>query len=73
MNTFVAAKGYVHNTSLPVATHFGAQLNRASMHAITSAPDSHLGNRTFPASVATVVGGGCVVNGMVFDRGSDAD
>lgn len=40
---------------------------------LNSAPDLHLGNRTFPVAVGNVVGGGSVVNGMMLDRGSDAD
>lgn len=38
-----------------------------------SAPDPQLDNRTFTVSAANVVGGGTVVNGMMFDRGSNAD
>lgn len=41
--------------------------------ALNSEPDPHLGNRTFPVAVGNVVGGGSVVNGMMLDRGSDAD
>lgn len=40
---------------------------------LNSAPDLHLGNRTFPVAVGNVVGGGSIVNGMMLDRGSDAD
>lgn len=40
---------------------------------LSSAPDPQLGNLTFPVAVGNVVGGGSVVNGMMLDRGSDAD
>ena len=38
-----------------------------------SAPIPGLNNATFPVPVAAVVGGGTVVNGMGYSRGSDAD
>ena len=39
----------------------------------TSQPEPQLGNRTTYANVAQVLGGGSIVNGMVYDRGSAAD
>ncbi|KAF1949390.1 FAD/NAD(P)-binding domain-containing protein [Byssothecium circinans] len=63
----------VDTTSLPVMPYFGFQVNRASMHPITSAPDPNLADRTFPVSVTNVVGDGSIVNGMMFNHGSSAD
>tara|TARA_R110002003_G_scaffold1868_9_gene23642 strand:- start:5280 stop:6917 length:1638 start_codon:yes stop_codon:yes gene_type:complete len=40
---------------------------------ITSKPEPGLGNGTFSVLVAKVLGGGSVINGMVYDRGSAAD
>ncbi|PPJ61281.1 hypothetical protein CBER1_09321 [Cercospora berteroae] len=40
---------------------------------ITSLPEPGLGNSTFSVLVAKVLGGGSVINGMVYDRGSAAD
>ncbi|KAH7066396.1 choline dehydrogenase-like protein [Paraphoma chrysanthemicola] len=40
---------------------------------ITSKPEPGLGNGTFGVLVAKVLGGGSVINGMVYDRGSAAD
>jgi choline dehydrogenase-like flavoprotein len=40
---------------------------------ITSKPEPALGNASFPVLVAKVLGGGSVINGMVYDRGSAAD
>lgn len=40
---------------------------------LISAPIAQLANRTWPVRVGNVVGGGSVVNGMMFDRGSNAD
>jgi choline dehydrogenase-like flavoprotein len=38
-----------------------------------SEPEPQLGNRTFGARAAQILGGGSMVNGMVYDRGSKAD
>ena len=40
---------------------------------LTSVPQLELNNRTFGVPAAAVVGGGTVINGMFFDRGSAAD
>ena len=40
---------------------------------LTSVPQQGLDNRTFAVPAAAVVGGGTVINGMFFDRGSAAD
>jgi choline dehydrogenase-like flavoprotein len=40
---------------------------------ITSKPEPALGNASYPVLVAKVLGGGSVINGMVYDRGSAAD
>lgn len=40
---------------------------------IKTQPEPGIGNSTFNVSVAKVLGGGSVVNGMVYDRGSAAD
>jgi choline dehydrogenase-like flavoprotein len=40
---------------------------------ITSTPEPGLGNASYSVLVAKVLGGGSVINGMVYDRGSAAD
>jgi choline dehydrogenase-like flavoprotein len=50
-----------------------AGLNLAAMYDIYSAPEPNLGNKSFLVTVANVVGGGSYVNGMQWDRGSNAD
>jgi choline dehydrogenase len=40
---------------------------------LTSAPQWHLNNRTFQVTIAATVGGGTVINGMLFHRGEKAD
>lgn len=39
----------------------------------TTLPEAQLGNKTFNVNVGKVLGGGSVINGMVYDRGSAAD
>jgi choline dehydrogenase-like flavoprotein len=39
----------------------------------TSLPEPYLGNATWGVRVAQVLGGGSIVNGMMYDRGSAAD
>jgi choline dehydrogenase-like flavoprotein len=43
------------------------------MYDIQSAPDAKLGNAKFTVGVGNVVGGGSIVNGMMFHRGSEND
>lgn len=52
---------------------FSQNLNIKSLYPITSAPEPKMANRTYDVRVGNVVGGGSVVNGMQFDRGSNAD
>ena len=40
---------------------------------VTSAPEPFMQNTTWGVHAENVVGGGTAVNGMQFDRGSDAD
>lgn len=40
---------------------------------LTSTPQAHLNNRTFQVTIAAAVGGGTVINGMLFHRGAKAD
>ncbi|KAF4631968.1 hypothetical protein G7Y89_g6161 [Cudoniella acicularis] len=69
----VIENGYVDNGIATYIPYKANILNVADMYPITSAPEPFLGNRTYPVRVGNVVGGGSIVNGMVFDRGSDAD
>lgn len=40
---------------------------------LTSTPQLHLQNRSFQVTIAAAVGGGTVINGMLFHRGAHAD
>jgi choline dehydrogenase-like flavoprotein len=56
-------------TSVP----YFANINAANYYNIMSAPEPFMQNKTWMVHVGNVVGGGSVVNGMQWDRGSDAD
>ncbi|KAK2024773.1 GMC oxidoreductase [Colletotrichum zoysiae] len=45
----------------------------ANLYNITSIPQAHLGNRTSRLRIGATVGGSSTVNGMAWDRGSEAD
>ncbi|KAF7194780.1 Dehydrogenase xptC [Pseudocercospora fuligena] len=45
----------------------------ANQYNITSAPMKNLGNKRHPVYVGATVGGGSVINGLYFNRGSKAD
>jgi choline dehydrogenase-like flavoprotein len=48
-------------------------LNTGDLWPLFSAPEPFLNNQSFQVTVGNVVGGGTIVNGMGFDRGSDVD
>ncbi|RYP73812.1 hypothetical protein DL771_003390 [Monosporascus sp. 5C6A] len=74
VTVLVVEHGYIDNnpyTQIPQAV---AQFpNTAELWNVTSTPEPYLGGSTFPVRMASVVGGGSVVNGMFADRGSKAD
>ncbi|RYP52733.1 hypothetical protein DL768_002162 [Monosporascus sp. mg162] len=74
VTVLVVEHGYIDNnpyTQIPQAV---AQFpDTAELWNVTSAPEPYLGGSTFPVRMASVVGGGSVVNGMLADRGSKAD
>jgi choline dehydrogenase-like flavoprotein len=73
VSVLVIENGQVDDSSIVTIPYFTQFLNTKSLYPITSAPEPHMRNRTYGVRVGNVVGGGSVVNGMQFDRGSDAD
>lgn len=65
--------GILNNGTLSSIPGNSGGLNLEAMYDIYSAPVPNLANQTFLVTVGNVVGGGSYVNGMQFDRGSDAD
>jgi choline dehydrogenase-like flavoprotein len=60
------------NIRLPYGTTFALN-DTLFWKDFTSDPEPQLGNKTFGARVAQILGGGSMVNGMMYDRGSRAD
>lgn len=65
--------GYIDSSSTTLIPNAANNVNTANMYDIQSAPDPNLGNATFMVGVGNVVGGGSIVNGMMFHRASKAD
>jgi choline dehydrogenase-like flavoprotein len=72
-SVLVIENGLLDNgTTSSIPGNLGA-LNMAAMYDMHGAPVPNLGNMSFVVSVGNVVGGGSYVNGMQWDRGSNAD
>jgi choline dehydrogenase-like flavoprotein len=48
-------------------------LNETLLWGYISQPEPYIANKTFPTRVARVLGGGSVVNGMLYDRAAAGD
>lgn len=72
-SVLIVEHGYVDDSERTIFPYSANFLNPGNLRGLQSAPQTQLGGRTYPVQVATVVGGGSVVNGMAFDRGSAAD
>ncbi|CAE7211547.1 GMC oxidoreductase [Pyrenophora teres f. teres] len=64
--------GVIDNRPATSVPYF-ANINISNYYPITSAPEPFMHNKTWMVHVGNVVGGGSVVNGIQWDRGSDAD
>ncbi|CAA9959754.1 hypothetical protein PTMSG1_03162 [Pyrenophora teres f. maculata] len=59
------------NIRMPYGTNLA--LNETLLWPYISEPEPAIANQTFPSRVARVLGGGSIVNGMMYDRGAAAD
>jgi choline dehydrogenase-like flavoprotein len=73
VSVLVIENGQVDDSPVVTIPFFTQYLNTKSLYPMTSAPEPYMRNHTHAVLVGNVVGGGSVVNGMQFDRGSDAD
>lgn len=74
MTVLVVENGHIDNNSKTQIPRDVADFqNITEWWNVTSAPVEHLGGAVFNVNMASVVGGGSVVNGMAADRGSKAD
>ncbi|CAG8952337.1 hypothetical protein HYFRA_00001083 [Hymenoscyphus fraxineus] len=69
----VVENGYLNDQPIATVPYYVNVLNPDNLYPIISAPEAYMNNLTFPVPVGNVVGGGSIVNGMFFDRGSNAD
>ncbi|KAH6643611.1 choline dehydrogenase-like protein [Boeremia exigua] len=60
-------------TKIPYKANDLTAANGLMWDGINSSAEPGLGNNSYPVIVAKVLGGGSVINGMVYDRGSAAD
>lgn len=65
--------GDIANTINSTVPFFTTLSQAARLYNYTSVPQLHLANRTSDIRLGAVVGGGSTVNGMAWDRGSQAD
>ncbi|KAK7754952.1 hypothetical protein SLS62_003036 [Diatrype stigma] len=74
VTVLVVENGHVDNNSKTQIPRDVADFqNITEWWNVTSTPVEHLGSAIFNVNMASVVGGGSVVNGMAADRGSKAD
>lgn len=72
VSVLVVENGVFDNTQW-VRVPYYANINTKNLYSITSGPEPFMNNKTWQVHVGNVVGGGSAVNGMQFDRGTDAD
>ncbi|KAL1311510.1 hypothetical protein AAFC00_001633 [Neodothiora populina] len=75
-SVLVVEYGYIDNTTTTLWPYKaqGIAVNAGDVFTgTTSVEQPGLGNQTFELYVASVVGGGSIVNGMAFDRGTQPD
>ncbi|KAK3347230.1 GMC oxidoreductase-domain-containing protein, partial [Lasiosphaeria hispida] len=69
----VIERGYFDNKPEAIVPFYANGLDVSVLIPVPSAPNAKLNNSTSDVAVAAVVGGGSVVNGMGYNRGSKAD
>ncbi|KAF2202666.1 alcohol oxidase [Delitschia confertaspora ATCC 74209] len=73
-SVLVLEHGYIDDSERTRIPYAANSLNYGDLRdGVVSTPATQLRNRTFAIRVASVVGGGTIVNGMAFCRGSAAD
>ncbi|KAF2127822.1 GMC oxidoreductase [Dothidotthia symphoricarpi CBS 119687] len=72
VSVLIIENGVIDNRPSTKVPYY-ANINVDNYYPITSAPEPFMHNKTWSVHVGNVVGGGSVINGMQFDRGSDAD
>ncbi|TDZ73333.1 Dehydrogenase xptC [Colletotrichum trifolii] len=73
VSVLVVEYGEFDNTWDVAVPYFASSTHEKDMKQLLSVPQAGLNNRSSGVQVGLVVGGGSIVNGMAFDRGSKAD
>ncbi|TEA21588.1 Dehydrogenase xptC [Colletotrichum sidae] len=73
VSVLVVEYGEFDNTWDVAVPYFASSTHENDMKQLLSVPQAGLNNRSSGVQVGLVVGGGSIVNGMAFDRGSKAD
>lgn len=73
VSVLVLEYGTIDRSNVTQIPYYGTILNTAGLRNITSAPEPHLGNKTYAVRVSQLAGGGSQVNGMQWDLPSGAD
>jgi choline dehydrogenase-like flavoprotein len=69
----VIERGDFDNKPEAIIPYYANALDTSVLMRVPSAPDEKLNNLTYSVAAAAVVGGGSIVNGMGYNRGSKAD
>ncbi|KAK3291715.1 uncharacterized protein B0H64DRAFT_477917, partial [Chaetomium fimeti] len=72
-SVLIIERGDFDNKPQAIIPYYANQLDTSVLMRVPSAPDEKLNNLTYSVAAAAVVGGGSVVNGMGYNRGSKAD
>lgn len=72
-SVLVIERGDFDNKPEAIIPYYGNALDTSVLMRVPSAPDEKLGNLTYSVAAAAVVGGGSIVNGMGYNRGSKTD
>ncbi|KAI4740093.1 alcohol oxidase [Aureobasidium sp. EXF-12298] len=72
-SVLVLEYGYNDNSTKTLWPYYGTAYNDPDMFEINCTPQKNLQNQTFVAYAGKVLGGGSIVNGMGYDRGTQPD
>ncbi|KAK3370445.1 hypothetical protein B0H63DRAFT_440840 [Podospora didyma] len=72
-SVLVIERGDFDNKPQAIVPYYGNLLDTSVLIRVPAAPDEKLNNLSYSVAAAAVVGGGSVVNGMGYNRGSKAD
>ncbi|KAH8671782.1 choline dehydrogenase-like protein [Tricladium varicosporioides] len=72
-SVLVIEDGLIDNSPATSVPYLAAVASTANRYSMNGAKEPFMLNHSYPVLVGDVVGGGSVINGMLWDRGSNAD